>query len=40
MDSIIQVTSVLMDRDYAGEALRTPESLGISDRSAADLGSL
>jgi opine dehydrogenase len=40
MDSIIQITSVLMGRDYAAEALRTPESLGIGGRSAEDLGSL
>jgi opine dehydrogenase len=40
MDSIIQITSVLMDRDYAAEALRTPESLGIGGRSAEELGSL
>lgn len=40
MNAIIQVTSVLMNRDYAGEALRTPESLGIGDRSAAELGGL
>jgi opine dehydrogenase len=40
MDAIIQITSVLMDRDYAAEGLRTPESLGIGDRSAAELGSL
>ncbi len=40
MNAIIQVTSVLMNRDYAGEALRTPESLGIGDRSAAELGEL
>jgi len=40
MNAIIQVTSVLMNRDYAGEALRTPESLGIADRSAAELGGL
>jgi opine dehydrogenase len=40
MDAIIQVTSVLMNRDYAREALRTPESLGIADRSVAELGSL
>lgn len=37
MDAIIQVTSVLMDRDYAGEALRTPDSLGIGGLTAADL---
>jgi len=40
MDSIIQITSVLMGRDYAAEALRTPQSLGIGGRSADDLGSL
>ena len=40
MNAIIQVTSVLMNRDYAGEALRTPESLGIGDRSAEQLGRL
>jgi len=40
MDAMIQLTSVLMNRDYAGEALRTPESLGIGDYSAAELGSL
>jgi opine dehydrogenase len=40
IDSMIQITSVLMNRDYAGEALRTPESLGIGDRSAEELGSL
>jgi len=40
MDSIIQITSVLMNRDYAAEALRTPESLGIGGRSVEELGSL
>jgi len=40
MDAMIQLTSVLMDRDYAGEALRTPESLGIGDLSAEELGKL
>jgi len=40
MDSIIQLASVLMDRDYAAEALRTPESLGIGGRSAEELASL
>jgi len=40
MDAMIQLTSVLMNRDYAGEALRTPESLGIGDFSAAQLGAL
>ena len=40
MNAMIQVTSVLMARDYAGEALRTPASLGIAEMSAADLGNL
>ena len=40
MDAIIQVTSVLMARDYAGEALRTPENLGIGGLSAGELGKL
>jgi len=40
MDSIVQITSVLMDRDYAAEALRTPESLGIGSMSAEELGNL
>ena len=40
IDAMIQVTSVLMARDYAGEALRTPDALGIGGRSAEQLGSL
>lgn len=40
MDAIIQLASVLMGRDYAGEAPRTPISLGIGDLSAEELGSL
>ncbi len=40
MDAMIQMTSVLMNRDYAGEALRTPTTLGIGDLSAEALGSL
>jgi len=40
IDAVIQVTSVLMARDYAGEAVRTPESLGIAGLSAGELGSL
>jgi opine dehydrogenase len=40
MNAIIQVTSVLMARDYRGEALRTPESLGIAGRTAEELGEL
>ena len=40
MDAMVRLTSVLMARDYAGEALRTPESLGIGDLSAQELGRL
>jgi opine dehydrogenase len=40
MDAIIHLASTLMDRDYAAEALRTPESLGIGDLSAEELGKL
>ena len=40
INAMIQLTSVLMDRDYSAEALRTPETLGISDLSAQELGSL
>lgn len=37
MDAMIRLTSVLMNRDYDGEALRTPQKLGIDGFSAADL---
>jgi opine dehydrogenase len=40
MDAMIQLTSVLMNRDYSGEALRTPQTLGIDGLSAAELGAL
>jgi opine dehydrogenase len=40
MDAIIQVASVLMARDYAREARRTPESLGIGGKSAEELAAL
>ena len=40
IDAVIRVTSVLMARDYADEAVRTPESLGIGKLSAAELGRL
>jgi opine dehydrogenase len=40
IDAMIQVTSVLMARDYAAEAVRTPESLGIAELSARELGRL
>lgn len=40
IDAIIQVTSVLMARDYPHEAPRTPDALGIGDLSAEELGDL
>ena len=40
IDAIIQFASVLMKRDYAGEAKRTPGSLGIADLSVSELAGL
>ena len=40
IDSVIQLASMLMDRDYAGEALRTPDSLGIGHLSEEELSEL
>ena len=40
IDGIIQLTSILMNRDYSAEALRTPASLGIDDLTAEQLGTL
>ena len=40
MDAMIRLTSVLMAHDYSGEALRTPESLGIGGLSAEELSKL
>ncbi|NIP18418.1 MAG: opine dehydrogenase [Xanthomonadales bacterium] len=40
MDAIINLSSVLMARDYAIEAKRTPRSLGIGGLSAAELRKL
>ncbi|MCP5027662.1 MAG: opine dehydrogenase [Actinomycetia bacterium] len=40
IDAVILLASRVMDRDYAGEALRTPELLGIGGRSAAELAHL
>jgi hypothetical protein len=34
------MATVLMDRDYAAEALRTTQSLGIGDYSAKELGKI
>ena len=40
IDAVINVASIVMARDYKGESLRTPETLGIAELSAAELGSL
>ncbi len=40
IDAMIRLTSILMAHDYAGEALRTPDSLGIGSLGAAELGEL
>ena len=40
IDAVINVASIVMARDYKAEALRTPDSLGIAERSAAELASL
>jgi opine dehydrogenase len=40
IDAVIHVASIVMARDYRAEALRTPESLGIDDRSAEELDAL
>jgi opine dehydrogenase len=40
MDAIIRLASILMNRDYEGEALRTPETLGIGRLSAKELAQL
>src|SRR6056297_739851 len=40
MDAVITVASIVMDRDYRGEALRTPAGLGIADRSVEALADL
>ena len=40
IDAMIQITSTLMNHDYAGEALRTPASLGIGSLSAEELAAL
>lgn len=40
IDAMIRLTSVLMDRDYANESMRTPTKLGIGEMSADELGGL
>jgi len=40
IDAMIRLTSVLMGRDYASEARRTPETLGIADKPVDALAAL
>ena len=40
MDAVINVASIVMDRDYRAESLRTPASLGIAGRMPEELGAL
>ncbi len=40
IDAMIRLTSVLMARDYAGESMRTPATLGIDAMSADELRAL
>ncbi len=40
IDAVINVASIVMARDYRGESLRTPGSLGIADRSAEELAGI
>ncbi|MGI9324807.1 MAG: NAD/NADP octopine/nopaline dehydrogenase family protein [Pseudomonadales bacterium] len=40
IDAVVTVASIVMARNYRAEALRTPESLGIADRSAEQLATL
>lgn len=40
MDAVIAVASIVMARNYTDEALRTPDTLGIAQRSVEELGKL
>ena len=40
IDAVITVASIVMARDYRGEALRTPASLGIAELTNEELTSL
>ncbi len=40
IDSVIELASIVMARDYRAEALRTPDTLGIANLSAEELASL
>lgn len=40
IDAVIAIASIVMARDYKAEALRTPASLGIGDRSVEELAAM
>jgi len=40
MDAVIKMATIVMARDYRAEALRTPETLGIADKSVEQLAQL
>jgi opine dehydrogenase len=40
IDAVIKIASIVMARDYSGEALRTPDTLGISNLSNEELSAL
>lgn len=40
MSAIIELVSLLMDRDYVGESRRTPETLGLANHTAEELEAL
>lgn len=40
MNAVIKLASIVMARNYRAEALRTPDTLGIADRSAEELSNL
>ncbi len=40
ISAIIELVSLLMDRDYVGEARRTPETLGLANHAAEELETL
>ena len=40
IDAIIGVASIVMARDYVGEGLRTPDTLGVAGLSASELAAL
>ena len=40
IDAMIRLTSILMGREYAAEARRTPSTLGIAEKSPAELAAL